>query len=112
VRSSRPDRSTADAFDGIVGTLDPVLTPLGFASGQCGAAGEQRQVIYCRGDVDSIDGGCVDLVIELSSTPTWRITEVRYWGLPSDRWQLDFDAEADLADQVASLARTLPITLA
>ncbi|MBD0323857.1 MAG: hypothetical protein ICV72_10795 [Aldersonia sp.] len=98
-------------FDEIVRTLDPVLTPLGFATAQCGAGDEQGQVIYCRGDVDSTDGGCVDLVIDLVSTPDWRITDVRYWGFPSARWHLDFDADGDLVDQLAGLARTLPITL-
>jgi hypothetical protein len=108
VRQS-PDPS---AIDEVVSTLDPVLSPLGFASGQSGATEEHAQVIFCRGDVDSVDGGCVDLDVDLRADADWRITDVRYWGFPSDRWHLDFDADADLADQLTSLTQTLPITLA
>jgi hypothetical protein len=68
-------------------------------------------VIFCRGVADSTDGGCVDLVIDLGARPVWRITDVRYWGFPSDRWRLDFDASATLSEQLATLARTLPISL-
>jgi hypothetical protein len=92
--------------------LDPVLTPLGFAPGQAGAFDREGQVIFCRGDVDGTDGACVDLVIDLGARPVWRITDVRYWGFPSDTWHLDFDANGTLSEQLATLARTLPITLA
>ena len=100
------------AIDQVAEILDPVLTPLGFAPGQAGASLERGQVIFCRGEVDSTDGGCVDLVVDLEATPAWRIRDVRYWGFPSDRWHLDFDAHADLSDQLTRLAQTLPIDLA
>jgi len=48
-------------------------------------------VIFCRVAIDSADDGCVDLVVDLEATPDWQITDVRYWGFPSDRWHLDFD---------------------
>jgi hypothetical protein len=88
--------------------LDPVLVPLGFAPAQSGASGRRAQVIFCRGLVDGIDDGCVDLVIDLAAAPDWRIEDVRYWGFTSDRWHLGFDAAAELADQLEQLARTLP----
>ena len=88
--------------------LDPVLAPLGFAPGQGGASDRTGQVIFCRGFVDSDDGGCIDLVVELEAAPAWRVTGVRYWGFPEDRWRLPFLHHADLADQLADLARTLP----
>jgi hypothetical protein len=65
-------------------------------------------VIFCRGFVDGIDRGCVDLVVDLAAMPDWRITDVRYWGYPSDRWHLPFDPESDLPAQLSELARTLP----
>jgi hypothetical protein len=88
--------------------LDPVLVPLGFASGQIGGVRDRAQVIFCRGEIDSPDGGCVDLVVDLQVRPDWQVTDVRYWGFPSDRWHLDFDRDARLADQLASLAQILP----
>jgi hypothetical protein len=91
--------------------LDPVLVPLGFAPGQVGGVGDRGQVIFCRGEIDSPDGGCVDLVVDLEARPRWQVTDVRYWGLPSDRWHLLFDRRASLADQLAGLAQTLPIVL-
>jgi hypothetical protein len=94
--------------DRVAAVLDPVLTPLGFAPGQGGAADGHGQVIFCRGDVDSADGGCIDLVVELEALPDWRITDVRYWGYPSDRWHLTLDADSDLPEQLTRLARTLP----
>ena len=100
------------ALDRVAATLDPVLVPLGFAPGQVGGSEGCGQVIFCRGDVDSSDGGCIDLVVELEATPDWRIIDVRYWGFPSDRWHLGFDADSGLDDQLASLARTLPRDLA
>lgn len=69
-------------------------------------------MIFCRGDIDSPDGGCVDLVLEVEATPDWQINEVRYWGFPSDRWRLDFDRGARLADQLVGLAETLRTELA
>ena len=88
--------------------LDPVLGPIGFAHGQVAVDGRRGQVIYCRGFIGSPDGGCVDLVVEIEAAPDWRITDVRYWGFPSDRWHLRFDRDGRLADQLAGLGQTLP----
>ena len=109
--SRTPSGPTGGGPDLVTELLDPVLVPLGFAPGQIGAGGERGQVIFCRGEVDSPDGGCVDLVVEVEAAPDWRITGVRYWGFPSDRWHLDFDRGARLADQLTGLARTLPTEL-
>jgi hypothetical protein len=69
-------------------------------------------VIFCRGEIGSPDGGCVDLVVEVeAATLGWQITNVRYWGYPRDRWDLDIDRGVSLADQVAGLARTIRGTL-
>ena len=92
--------------------LDPVLAPLGFAPGQIGVNGGRGQVIFCRGEIGSQDGGCVDLVVEVEATPDWRITDVRYWGFASDRWHLSFGRDRSLPDQLAGLAQTLPKDLA
>ncbi len=100
------------ALDRVAAALDPVLAPLGFAAGQAGGADGRGQVIFCHGDVASSDGACVDLVVDLEATPDWRITDIRYWGYPSDRWHLMFDADGELDAQLASLARTLPNELA
>lgn len=106
----------AEPHDAVLGevaaVLDPVLSPLGFAPGQASAADEHGQVIFCRGLTDSTDGGCIDLVFDLDAVPNWRITDVRYWGFPSDRWHLPFDPESDLAAQLIALAQTLPDALA
>ena len=100
------------APDLVTKTLDPVLVPLGFAPGQVGVDRERGQVIFCRGEVDSADGGCVDLVVEVEATPGWQITDVRYWGFPSDRWHHAFVADDDLEVQLAGLAQGLPQDLA
>ena len=98
-------------IDEVAEILNPVLTPLGFAAGQGGVSERAGQVIFCRGLVHSSDGECVDLVVDLRAMPDWRIIGVRYWGFSSERWQLDFDADAELSDQLTKLARTLPSTL-
>ena len=92
--------------------LDPILTPLGFAPGSAGAADGSAQVIFCRGDEGSADGGCLDLVVDLAARPDWRVTDLRYWGFPAERWHLPFLRDGDLAAQLAQLARTLPDALA
>jgi hypothetical protein len=92
----------------IAETLDPVLVPLGFGRGQAGRDLQRGQVIFCRGLIDSVDGGCVDLVVDVEATPAWRITDVCYWGFPSDRCHLPFDRGADLAVQLAGLVEALP----
>lgn len=99
-------------LDEIAGVLDPVLVPLGFAPGQLGASEQEAQVIFCRGDAGSDDGGCIDLVIDLQANPAWRITDVRYWGFPSERWHLAFPADSDVKVQLDALIRTLPTELA
>jgi len=96
------------ALDRVAVVLDPILAPLGFAAGQAGASGGHGQLIFCRGFVDSSDGGCVDLVVDLEAMPAWHITDVRYWGYPSDRWHLPFDPHSDLPTQLSGLVRTLP----
>ena len=96
------------ALDRVAVVLDPILAPLGFVAGSTGASGGHGQVIFCRGFVDSTDGACVDLVVVLEAMPDWRITGVRYWGYPSDRWHLPFDAHSDLPTQLSGLVRTLP----
>lgn len=101
-----------EAIAAVGRVLDPVLVPLGFAAAQGGWSEDSGQVIFCRGDVGSIDDGCIDLVVDLVASPTWRISEVRYWGFPAERWQLTFDVDADLATQLEGLARSLPATLA
>jgi hypothetical protein len=98
-------------LDSVATALDPVLMPLGFAPGQAGASEGHGQVIFCRGLAGSADGACIDLVVDLEAAP-WRITDVRYWGYPRDRWHLRFDPEGDLAAQLVRLARTLPDDLA
>ncbi len=95
------------ALDLISVVLDPVLLPLGFAPGQTGASEAHGQVIFCRGLTDSVDGGCVDLVVDLEATPEWRITDVRYAGFPSDRWHLTAPSDPNLEGQLATLVRTL-----
>jgi hypothetical protein len=110
--SAEDQQPAQEALDLVTQMLDPVLIPLGFAAGLCGASQREGQVIFCRGWVDGIDDGCVDLVVDLVATPTWRIDDVRYWGFTSDRWHLRFDAAADLAEQLRQLASTLPIELA
>lgn len=96
------------ALDLVSTVLDPVLTPLGFARGSAGASGGHGQVIFCRGFEDSADGGCVDLVVDLAAMPGWRITDVRYWGYPAERWHLPFLRDGAVATQLAELVRTLP----
>lgn len=105
---ARSDPSVAIAIREI---LDPVLVPLRFAPGQVALAEADGRGIFCRGNVDSPDAGCVDLVLDLGATPEWHVTDVRYWGFPADRWHLAFDALADLPEQLRGLARTLPSQL-
>jgi hypothetical protein len=100
------------ALDRVAQALDPVLAALGFAPGQAGGADGRGQVIFCRGDSGSGDGDCIDLVVDLEAATDWHITDVRYWGYPSDRWHLTFDADGVLDAQLTTLARTLPNELA
>ena len=76
--------------------------------GQSGAADGHGQVIFCRGDIESADDGCVDLVLDLDDSSGWHVVDVRYWGFPSDRWHLKFDRHADLPEQLSRLAQNLP----
>ena len=97
-----------DPLVGLVAAkLDPVLVPLGFAAGQTGESAAHAQVIFCRGLTDTIDGGCVDLVLDLDASPRWHVTAVRYDGFPSDRCHMAVPAAPDLEGQLATLARTL-----
>lgn len=110
--SRTPSRSGDGGPDVVAESLNPVLERLGFAPGQIGVVGERGQVTFCRGEIDSAGDGCVDLVIEVEATPDWQITDVRYWGFPSERWHIGFDRGARLADQLAGLAQILPNELA
>lgn len=107
-----PQPSPDPVLDVVSSSLDPVLSPLGFAPGQIGASGPHAQAVFCRGFEGSADGGCIDLVVDLEAAPTWRITDVRYWGYPAERWHLPFLREGDLGAQLEQLARTLPTDLA
>jgi hypothetical protein len=111
VSPSRDPSGTA-ALEQVAEVLDPVLAPLGFAPAQGRCRSKQGQVIFCRGLVDGIDDGCVDLVVDLVATPDWRVNDVRYWGFTSDRWHLNFDPRGNLIDQLQQLALTLPMELA
>ena len=51
--------------DVVADVFDPVLSPLGFACGQLGSSELETSVIFCRGAVDSDDGACIDLIIDL-----------------------------------------------
>ena len=95
-------------LDRVADVLDPVLTPLGFAGGQIGTSERHGQVIFCRGHIDSDDDACVDLVVDLEANPEWRITDVRYWGYPAERWHLPFPRNQDLGTQLVALSRSLP----
>jgi hypothetical protein len=100
----------------VADALDPVLVPLGFMAGQCGASADAGQVIFCRGDSsrsEFADDGCIDLVVDMvaNADGVWRVDGVRYWGFPSDRWRLDVGPSSVLAEQLAHLARTLPAQL-
>ena len=99
------------ALDRVAALLDPVLVPLGFARGQLGASETSGQVIFCRGLTDSVDGSCVDLVLDLEATPEWRITDVRYDGFPSERWHLTTPSDPDLEGQLTTLVRTIAADL-
>jgi hypothetical protein len=104
-----PDAASGGStLDLVTEQLDPVLEPLGFAPGQAGVGADSGQVIFCRGAVDSPDGNCVDLVVDLGGVPAWRVVDVRYWGFPADRWHLAFDRDAALRDQLTELAQSLP----
>jgi hypothetical protein len=105
--ASFPVPSADPVLDRITEVLDPVLVPLMFARGQIGASGAQGQVIYCSGLIDSLDGSCVDLVVELESTPDWLITDVRYAGFPSARMHLTVPSAPDLEGQLAALVTTV-----
>lgn len=82
--------------------------PLSFAAGQLGCSGAEAQVIYCRGPIDSLDGGCVDLVLDLRAAPSWRVTDVRYYGFPGERMHLAVPETPELDVQLAQLVRTIP----
>jgi hypothetical protein len=116
-----PDKEplTGDARGGLrllLATLDPVLEPLGFASGSA-PSDSISQVIYCRGDwkkteADTADDGCVDLVFQLEANPDLHIVDVYYWGFPFEHFHLTFPIGRPLHDQLAELAHTLPEVLA
>jgi hypothetical protein len=95
------------ALDRVAEVLDPILTPMSFAAGQLGSSRSEAQVIYCRGLIDSLDGSCVDLVVDLQKQAAWRITDVRYYGVESERMHLGVPVAPHLDAQLEQLARTI-----
>jgi hypothetical protein len=94
-------------LDRVAEVLDPILTPMRFAAGQLGSSGVDAQVIYCRGLIDSLDGSCVDLVVDLQKDTTWSITDVRYYGFEGERMHLSLTASPHLDAQLDQLTRTI-----
>jgi len=80
---------------------------MGFAAGQLGSSGSDAEVIYCRGLIDSRDGSCGDLVVDLQKGTTWRIIDVRYYGFDGEPMHLSVPAEPHLTAQLEQLARTI-----
>jgi hypothetical protein len=87
-------------LDRVAQVLDPILMPMSFAAGQLGSSESEAQVIYCRGLIDSIDGSCVDLVVDLQKEAAWRITDVRYYGFESEPMHLGVPAAPHLDAQL------------
>lgn len=56
--------------------------------------------------------GRVRALVSAEPSPAWRVTDVRYWGFPSDRWHLTFPTNSDLRTQLDALSQTLPSELA
>ncbi len=104
-----PDGQPSDVtFGQVVAGLDPVMVPLGFASGQGGVSGDTGQVIYCSTH-PSGDGRCADVVLDLRRTDGWRIVAVSYDGFHDDHVeQLRLPADVGLREQLESLRTTIP----
>jgi hypothetical protein len=95
-------------FRRVVAGLDPVMVPLGFASGQGGVSGDTGQVIYCSAH-PSGDGRCADVVLYLQRTEGWQIVAVNYDGFDDDHVELlRLRRDVGLQEQLDSLMRTIP----
>lgn len=105
---SSDDQPSDVTFRQVVASLDPVLVPLGFASGQSGVSGDTGQVIYCSVHPSS-DGRCADVVLDLRRTEGWRIVAVRYDGFHDDHVeQFRLREDVGLSEQIESLRTTIP----
>jgi hypothetical protein len=105
---SSDDHASDVTFRQVVARLDPVMAPLGFASGQGGVAGNTGQVIYCSIH-PSGDGRCADVVLNLRRTDGWRIVAVSYDGFHDDHVeQLHLREDVGLPEQLESLRTTIP----
>ena len=95
-------------FRQVVAGLDPVMVPLGFASGQGGVAGDTGQVVYCSIH-PSGDGRCADVVLNLRRTDGWQIVAVSYDGFHDDHVeQLRLREGVGLPEQLGLLRTTIP----
>jgi hypothetical protein len=105
---SSDDRTSDVTFRQVVADLDPVLVPLGFASGYGGTSGNTGQVIYCSAH-PSGDGRCADVVLDLRRTDGWRIVAVSYDGFHDDHVEhLRLREDTGLPEQLESLRTTIP----
>lgn len=92
----------------VVERLDPVLLPLGFASGQGGVSGTAGQVIYCSAH-PSGDGRCADVLLHLRQVEDWQIVNVSYDGFDDDHVeQMCLRGDVMLLEQLKSLRTTIP----
>jgi hypothetical protein len=106
--ASSDDQPSAVIFGRVVAGLDPVMLPLGFASGQGGISGDTGQVIYCSVH-PSGDGRCADVVLDLRRTDGWRIVAVSYDGFHDDHVeQLRLREDVGVPEQLESLRTTIP----
>jgi len=104
---SSDDQTRDVTFRQVVAGLDPVMVPLGFATGQGGVSGNTGQVIYCSIH-RSGDGRCADVVLNLRRTDGWRIVAVSYDGFHDDDVeQLGLREYVGLPEQLDSLRTTI-----
>lgn len=105
---SSDDQTSDLTFRQVVAGLDPVMVPLGFASGQGGVSGNTGQVIYCSIH-PSGDGRCADVVLDLRQTEGWQIVAVSYDGFHDDHVeQLRLRKDVELQEQLEPLRTTIP----
>jgi len=57
--------------------------------------------------IDSLDGGCVDVMVDFETAPSPRITVVRYAGFPCERMHVTVPNAPDLGLELQNLVRTL-----
>jgi hypothetical protein len=105
---SSDDQASDMTFRQVVAGLDPVMLPLGFASGQGGVYEDTGQVIYCSVH-PSGDGRCADVVLDLRRADGWHIVAVSYDGFLDDHVeQLHLLEHVELPEQLESLRTTIP----